>query len=71
MLLAVHYRVDAHAYDPRRASCRPSCGACCREGVTYDSLQAALADQPPGEHLGERFEIVILEAWSSTRTLHA
>ena len=49
MIVAVSYRIDAHAYDERLGGCRAGCAACVLEDPIYTSEGAAIAAQPAPE----------------------
>jgi hypothetical protein len=49
MIVRVHYRIDAHEYDPRHGRCAGRCAACQLEGTVYRSAEAAEAAQPARE----------------------
>jgi hypothetical protein len=53
MMLRVTYRIDAHDYSPRRASCSARCAACRQDAAIYRSAAEAEANQPMGERILE------------------
>ena len=61
MRLAVHYRIDVHAYDPRRGECSPACLACQLEQLVFSSAAEAREGLPEELADEDRFEIVVLD----------